>query len=113
MTPSPAAATPPDPSPALPAQLDFDFTLLSLGRASRAGRADLLAWVAEGVLTPEAPFSTDDGTWRFGGDSLARARAAQRLAHDLAINAAGVALVLDLLDRIADLQARLRHPSGG
>ena len=108
--------TPPDApaaGQALPVQIDFEFSLLTLGRASSAARADLLAWIDEGVLTPVSPFTPDNDTWRFGGDSLARARAAQRLVQDLAINAAGVALVLDLLDRITDLQARLRHTGGG
>lgn len=118
--PSATPATPATPAtgatpagPALPAQLDFEFTLLTLSRASRADRADLLAWINEGVLTPVSPFSADDDSWRFGADCLARACAAQRLTRDLAINAAGVALVLDLLDHIADLQSRLRHASGG
>jgi chaperone modulatory protein CbpM len=36
-------------------------------------------------------------------------RRAARLMHDLDINAAGVALALDLLDRIAELESRLRR----
>lgn len=103
-TASPTAATPAAnaPDPALHRQSDVEFTRPTLGRASRVARADLLAWIDEGVLTPVAPFNSDDGTWRFGGDSLARARAraAQRLINDLA---------LDLLDRISYLQARLQH----
>jgi len=47
--------------------------------------------------------------WRFGGDSLARMRLATRLMQDLEINSAGVALALDLLDRIAELESRLRR----
>ena len=101
------AATAPEPD--LHRQSDVEFTLPTLGRASRVARAELLAWIDEGVLTPVAPFNSDDGNWRFGGDSLARAQAAQRLINDLALNAAGVALVLDLLDRITHLQARLQH----
>ena len=47
--------------------------------------------------------------WRFRGDSLARMRLATRLMQDLEINAAGVALALDLLERIAELESRLRR----
>jgi chaperone modulatory protein CbpM len=47
--------------------------------------------------------------WRFHGDSLARMRLATRLMQDLEINTAGVALALDLLDRIAELESRLRR----
>ena len=106
-TAAPPAATASEPD--LHRQSDVEGTLPSLGRASRVARAEPLPWIDEGVLTPVAPFNSDDSTWRFGGDSLARARAAQRLMSDLALNAAGVALVLDLLDRITHLQAQLQH----
>ena len=80
------------------------FTLAELSRASRADSALLIEWVHEGVLTPSGESAAD---WRFGGDALRRARAAARLSHDLELSAAGVAVVLDLLDQIDALQARL------
>jgi chaperone modulatory protein CbpM len=46
-------------------------------------------------------------SWRFGGDALARIRLATRLSRDLDVNTSGVALALDLLDRIAELESRL------
>lgn len=48
------------------------------------------------------------GGQRLGGASLRRARLALRLQRDLDINAAGVALVIELLGRIEELEARLR-----
>jgi chaperone modulatory protein CbpM len=53
------------------------------------------------------PRGTSLESWRFGGESLARIRLAARLARDLELNTPGVALALDLLDRIAELESRL------
>ena len=47
--------------------------------------------------------------WRFSGRSLSRVRVAARLRRDLEINPPGVALALDLLDEIEQLEARLRR----
>lgn len=44
---------------------------------------------------------------RFAGDALRRARIAARLQRDLGVNAAGIALALQLLDRIDALERRL------
>ena len=83
---------------------DVELTTFQLSRACRTTEHEIELWVVEGVLQPrgEAPES-----WRFGGDSLARMRLAARLARDLEINTPGVALALDLLERIAELEARL------
>lgn len=82
------------------------LTLRELCQACHAEEEHLRAWVLEGVLEPigESPQH-----WRFGGDSLRRARLAQRLSHDLEVNPPGVALALDLLDEIAALRARLER----
>jgi chaperone modulatory protein CbpM len=45
---------------------------------------------------------------RFEGSSLRRARIAARLWHDLGINAAGSALVLELLERLAKMEGRFK-----
>ena len=50
-----------------------------------------------------------DGTparWQFAGTSLRRVTAAVRLQRDLGVNLAGVALVLDLLDELAEYRRR-------
>ena len=76
-------------------------------RACRTTEQQIEVWVHEGVL---AAASADRA--RLGASaatSLARMRLATRLMHDLEINAAGVALALDLLDRIAELESRLRR----
>lgn len=63
-------------------------------------------WVVElveyGVLEPRG---TSPEKWMFRGANIVRARKARRLTHDLGMNIAGVAMVLDLLDE----RDRLRH----
>lgn len=85
---------------------EIQLTLAELCQACRAPEEYVLAWVFEGVLEPSGERLQD---WRFGGQSLRRARLALRLSRDLEINPAGVALALDLLDEIAVLQARLKR----
>jgi len=105
MTLIPVAGAP-APRPAVALETDFQFTLVGLSQACRIDSTQLQDWVAEGVITP-----IDRGSlpWRFAGADLQRARTAARLARDLALDAAALALVLDLLDRIAALDARLRR----
>ena len=80
------------------------LSLVELCLACGAEQEHVLAWVEEGALQPVGQIPQD---WRFGGDSLRRARRAYRLTQDLEINAPGVALALDLLDEIALLRAKL------
>ena len=83
---------------------DVELTTVELGRACRVSEQQIEVWVYEGVLQPRGA-SRD--AWRFGGDSLARMRLATRLMNDLEINSSGVALALDLIDRISELESRL------
>ena len=84
---------------------ELELSTVELGRACFASTQQIEVWVLEGVLQPRAGASRE--AWRFGGDSLRRMRLATRLMQDLEINSAGVALALDLLDRISELEARL------
>ena len=84
----------------------MQFTLVDLCRVCRAGREQLIALVDEGVLQPGGSTPQD---WVFSGPSLRRARAALRVGRDLELDPAGVALVLDLLDEIEALRARLQR----
>ncbi len=85
---------------------EVELTTLELGRACRTSEQQIEVWVSEGVLQPRGETRE---AWRFHGDSLARMRLATRLMQDLEINSAGVALALDLLERIAELESRLRR----
>jgi chaperone modulatory protein CbpM len=86
------------------------LTLVELCRACRAPETHVIAWVNEGVLDPVGAAPQD---WRFTGPSLRRAKLALWLSRDLEINPPGVAMVLDLLDDLAALQARLERIGRG
>ena len=83
---------------------EMELTTLELCRACHTSEQQIELWVFEGVLQPRGA-SRD--SWRFGGDSLARIRVATRLMRDLELNTPGIALALDLLERIAELESRL------
>jgi chaperone modulatory protein CbpM len=83
---------------------EIQFTLVELCRVCSATEEQVAALVSEGVLEPAGQRIEE---WRFAGTTLRRARVALRLTRDLEINAAGVALVLDMLDEIESLKARL------
>lgn len=85
---------------------DARFTLGDLCRACSAERTQLIALVEEGVIEPAGGAPED---WVFSGSALPRARAALRLVRDLDVSVAGAALVLDLLDEVDSLRARLRR----
>ncbi|MDO8331985.1 MAG: chaperone modulator CbpM [Fluviicoccus sp.] len=85
---------------------EIRFTLVELCQACRADFGQLVELVDEGILTA---MGDDPQGWRFEGSNLRRARTALRLTVDLELNAAGVALVLDLLEEIEVLKSRLRQ----
>lgn len=85
---------------------ELRLTLTELCHACGITKEHLMIWVSEGVIEPTGQQPQD---WQFAGPSLRRARLAVRLTQDLEINAAGVALALDLIDEINDLRARLRR----
>lgn len=85
---------------------EIRFSLRELCHACGADEEELTRLIAEGVLEPSGGTPEE---WRFGGDSLRRARVALHLALDLDINTPGVALALDLIEEIDVLNARLRR----
>jgi chaperone modulatory protein CbpM len=89
-----------------------DETCLTLGELCRVCTVHaewIIELVDEGILDPSGP---DAAHWRFSGPSLLRALRVRRLQQDLGINLAGAALVLDLLDEVESLRARLRVLEG-
>lgn len=85
---------------------EIALTTIELCRAGNASEAHIELWVGEGVLQPSGASPEE---WRFSGQALRRVRVATRLSRDLDVNPPGVALVLDLLDEIEQLEARLRR----
>ncbi|MDP9046164.1 MAG: chaperone modulator CbpM [Pseudomonadota bacterium] len=85
---------------------DAPLSLAELARACRAAEDQLHVWVVEGVLSP---IGNSPDEWRFTGSSLRRARIALTLTRELEVNPPGVALALDLMERIDALEAHLRR----
>lgn len=82
------------------------LSLQELCRFCDADEGWIVELVEHGILDPRGP---DRHTWEFRGVSIANAKKARRLNRDLGINAAGVAMVIDLLrerDRIMRRLAR-------
>ena len=98
------ADTPPVQGPIV--EEEIHLTLVELCQACSASEEHVIAWVFEGVLEPIGEAPQD---WRFTGQSLRRARLAVSLTRDLEVNPPGVALALDLLDKIAVLEAVLQR----
>lgn len=59
--------------------------------------------VDEGLLRP----TVEQPAWRFGGEALARARRIHRLQRDFEANLQSVAVMLDLIDEVERLRARV------
>ena len=72
------------------------LTLQDLCRFCHADEAWVIELVEHGVLDPIGGTTSN---WRFVGTSIVRAKKARRLNRDLAVNTAGVALALDLLEQ--------------
>ena len=87
---------------------DIEVSLAELCNACEVHAEYIIALVDEGILEPTG---RGTGDWRFAGASLRRARVARHLQRDLGVNLAGAALVLDLMDELRRLQARLDRVS--
>lgn len=81
------------------------FSLAELCRLTRLSAEQLIEMVDEGVLEPAGSLPAQ---WRFPAPALRRAQIAVRLQRDLHVNLAGTAVVLELLDEVRELRARLR-----
>jgi chaperone modulatory protein CbpM len=78
---------------------------IELARACHVGPEFIGVLIEEGLLEP-AHAQPD---WRFGSMELARVQRITRLQRDFDASLPSVALMLDLLDEIAELRLRLRH----
>ena len=83
-----------------------EITLEDLCQACGVTKEQVVTYVSEGIIEPKDPKGTQ---WRFSQLSLIQVRRASRIEHDLGLNAAGVALVFDLMAEIKKLNSRLAH----
>ena len=81
-----------------------ELTLAEVCRVCGVETGFIVELVDEGVLAPAGP---EPQRWRFTHIHLRRARVASHLQRDLGVNPPGAALVLELLDEIETLRARL------
>ena len=80
---------------------------LSIGDMSRLcsiQRKVIIDMVQFGIVEPKGQGLNN---WRFTGHDLVRVRQTLRLQNDLGINLPGAALVIDLLDELNQLRARI------
>ena len=83
---------------------ETELSLNDLCKACSSSAEWIIELVEEGALEPIGYLQTQ---WRFSGNNLQRARTAMRLQRDLGLNLAGIALALDLLEKIETLESRL------
>lgn len=84
------------------------FTLAELCRSCAVEAEHIEILVEYGILEPVGKRGSH---WCFSASSLRRTRITLHLQRDLGVNLAGAALALDLLERIDELDARLRARS--
>jgi chaperone modulatory protein CbpM len=82
-----------------------EITLDDLAHSCSVETRWVMELIEEGVIEPAAG---SDPQWRFAATSIVRVQKARRIERDLGVNLAGIALALQLLDRIDALEARLR-----
>lgn len=84
-----------------------DEGVLSIDELARACGAEsqwIIELVAIGILEPEGP---ETSSWRFHASDLTCARRVARLQRDFDANLDAAAVMLDLLEQIEQLRARL------
>jgi chaperone modulatory protein CbpM len=83
--------------------------LTVLARMAGVRTVHVRRYLEFGLLEPEQPRATapEPAASRFDPTSAARVARAERLRRDLNLNYAGAVLVVELLDRIGELESRL------
>jgi chaperone modulatory protein CbpM len=81
------------------------ITLTELAEICSCKTEWIVELVGEGIIEPVGQNISD---WQFTGISVIRVRTATRLHQDLDVNLAGIALAIDLLEEVSELQARLK-----
>ena len=82
----------------------IEMSLSDLCEVCTVSSERVVQLVGEGLVEP---LGREPAEWRFSGQSVRRVVVAERLSRDLRLNAAGAALVLDLLDEVTKLRQRL------
>jgi len=80
-----------------------DITLMQLSRSCNIPSKVIIDMVEEGILDPKG---NTVGSWRFAFSTLHKIEKIKRLQRDLRINLAGIALVVELLEKIEMLESK-------
>lgn len=83
-----------------------ELSLHELAAVTRVAAVELVAMVEEGLLDPHGATREQ---WRFPATAVARVHLCQRLFSDLGVNMAGAGVVLELLEELRDLRARIER----
>lgn len=95
-----------DPSDGDPPEEEVELTVLA--RMAGVRTVHVRRYLEFGLLEPKKQRPTAPTPHlRFDPTAAARVARAERLRRDLSLNYAGAALVIELLDRIGELEARL------
>jgi chaperone modulatory protein CbpM len=84
-----------------------EMSVTDLTRMVAVEEPRIVEWVEHGVIEV---VEMNAAEWRFSGAQLRRARIALRLERDLGVNAAGVALALELLQELEQLRREVARP---
>lgn len=89
---------------------DTPLTLEQLCRSCQLPQEEILLLVEEGIIEPQAADKQRQSAenWQFHWTTLTRVRTSARLQRDLGVNLPGVALALELLERIERLERQLQ-----
>lgn len=85
-------------------ETEVELTLSDLCHVCSVTTERVVHFVDAGLVEP---VGREPAQWRFSGVSVQRIVRAERLSRDLNVNAAGAALVLDLLEEMERLRQRL------
>jgi len=86
------------------------YDLETLARLAAVHPTLVSKYIRLGLLDPVVGEGQGEHEWRFDDSSLHILRRIQRLRSELGININGVAVVLELLRQISELQSGLAHP---
>ena len=85
-----------------------DISILELAECAGITEVEIRELIEYGALSPTG---TQSGAWMFRSECMVRVRKAVRLRNDLELDQPTVALLLTYLERIDDLEARVRDLS--
>jgi len=82
------------------------ISLIHLCRYCNHSQDEIVEMVTEGILEP---IGSEKHEWKFSFSSVSRIKKARRLQKDFDLNLSASGLVIHLLDRIEELESKLKN----